>query len=487
MWWTENWDSLVYSLVLLSYLISILVVIGVMVLENRSPLKSLSWILVLLLLPLLGAVLYFFFGQNLRKQKIISRKGLKNHDYIREVADLQTKDLSQFYGLNDEILEEKKRIIQLQLNNSHSVMTAGNKVQLLNNGGDKFKVLFEELEKARHFIHLQYYIIEKDEVGKRLMDLLVRKAQEGVEVRVIMDDVGSWEFKRKDLQELRASGLEIYSFLTVRFPTFTSKLNYRNHRKIVVIDGLVGFLGGINVADRYIHGDPKYGIWRDTHLKVEGDAVNSLQTIFSIDWYFVSQQELSDEKYFPAKEPLGNKMVQISSSGPDTDWPGIMMGFFKIITTAKKYVYIASPYFMPSESILMALKTAAMGGVDVRIIIPEKSDAYITKLSSMSYLKEMMLAGVKFYFYKKGFIHCKLMVSDDMIASVGSANMDFRSFEQNFEVTAFVYDKDFALEVKESFMGDFVDSNEVVLSEWLKRPVRQKVKESLARLLSPLL
>ncbi len=487
MWWTENYSIVIYTFVILSYVTSIFVIIGVMILENRSPLKSLSWILVLLLLPLLGIILYIFFGQNLRKKKIIRRKGLKNHEYLRSVANEQTKDLSQFYGLSNTILKEKEGIIQLQLNNSNSVMTAGNKVTLLNNGGEKFEALFDELEKAKHFIHLQYYIIEKDEIGNRLKDLLIKKAKEGVVVRVIVDDVGSWELKRKDFVGLRNAGIEIYPFLTVRFPTFTSKLNYRNHRKIVIIDGLVGFVGGINVADRYIHGNPEYGIWRDAHLKVEGDAVNSLQTIFSIDWYFVSQEELADKKYYPAKEPIGNKLVQITPSGPDTDWPSIMMGFFKIITTAKDYVYIASPYFMPSESVLMALKTAAMGGVDVRIVIPEKSDAYITKLSSMSYIKEMMLTGVKFYFYQKGFIHSKVMVSDDMVASVGSANMDFRSFEQNFEVTAFVYDKEFAIEVKNSFMEDFEDSSLVNLTEWRKRPLNQKTKESLARLLSPLL
>ena len=487
MWWTENWDTFIYTLLISSYIISILVVIGVMILENRSPLKSLSWILVLLLLPLLGVVLYVFFGQNLRKQKIIRRKGLKNHEYLQSLAKAQTKDLSKFYGLNEEILKEKERIIQLQLQNSNSVLTAGNKVELYNEGKTKFEELFKEIRKAKRFIHLQYYIIDKDEVGNELRDILVEKAREGVEVRVIIDDVGSWEVKRKDFETIRQSGIEIYSFLEVRFPWFTSKLNYRNHRKIVVIDGLVGFIGGVNVADRYIHGNPLYGIWRDSHLKIEGDAVNSLQTIFSIDWYFVSEVELADKKYYPAKESVGDKLVQITPSGPDTDWPGIMMGFFKMITTSKKYIYIASPYFMPNESVLMALKTAAMGGVDVRIIIPEKSDAYITKLSSMSYLKEMMLAGVKFYFYQKGFIHCKVMVSDDMVASVGSANMDFRSFEQNFEVTAFVYDKEFAEEVKQSFIDDLADSNRVILSEWRKRPLKQKAKESLARLLSPLL
>ncbi|WP_066630046.1 cardiolipin synthase [Labilibacter marinus] len=487
MWWNENWDSLVYTFLITSYIISIFVVIGVMILENRSPLKSLSWILVLLLLPILGGVLYLFFGQNLRKEKIIRRKGLKNHEYLQNLANSQTKKLAELHGEHGDIVEEKKRIIQLQLNNSHSVITSGNKLELYNDSKTKFDSLFEELRKAKHFIHLQYYIIEKDEVGMKLRDILVQKAKEGVEVRVIVDDVGSWNIKKKDFENLRKQGVHIYPFLKVMFPAFTSKLNYRNHRKIVVIDGLVGFVGGVNVADRYIHGSPEYGIWRDTHLKIEGDAVNNLQTIFSIDWYFVSQVELADKKYYPSKDALGDKIVQVSSSGPDTDWPGIMMGFFKLITTAKKYVYIASPYFMPNESVLMALKTAAMGGVDVRIIIPEKSDAYITKLSSMSYLKEMMQTGVKFYFYQKGFIHSKVIVSDDMIASVGSANMDFRSFEQNFEVTAFVYDKEFAIQVKESFIEDFADSRRVILSEWRKRPLKQKAKESLARLLSPLL
>ncbi len=487
MWYTDNLSSIIYTVVALTYMVSILVIVGIMILENRNPLKSLSWILVLLLLPIIGIALYVFFGQNMRKQKIINRKGLENHDYLLSVAHDQTKDLSQFYGLNNELLKEKERIIQLLLFNSNAVLTAGNKVKLLNSGREKFDVMFEDLRQAKKFIHLQYYIIEKDEIGKQLIEILVQKAREGVEVRIIVDDVGSWEFKEKDFKKLRAEGIEIYSFLTVRFPTFTSKLNYRNHRKIVVVDGQIGYLGGMNVADRYIHGNVGYGIWRDTHLKIEGDAVNTMQTIFSIDWYFVSRVELLNQKYYPSREPIGDKMVQISSSGPDTDWPGIMMGFFKMITTAKKYVYIASPYFMPNDSISMALKTAAMSGVDVRIIIPDKSDATVSRLSSLSFLKEMMLADVKIYFYQKGFIHSKVLVSDDMVGSVGSANMDFRSFDQNFEATAFVYNTEFAVELKAQFMQDFADSKQLNLDDWKKRPLAQKVKESLARLLSPLL
>ncbi len=482
MWWTIS-----YSIFKILYLLTILVVIGVMILENRSPVKSLSWILVLLLLPGLGIIFYIFFGQNRRKEKIINRKGLKNHTYMIEVAHSQTHDLRKEGWITSAKIAEKEQLIQLQLANSNSLVTMGNKVKLLNNGSAKFDSLLDDLLKAEKFIHLQYYIFANDEIGKTIKNILIEKAQAGVEVRMIVDDVGSWELKKSFFRELRSYGIEIYSFLEVRFPVFTSKVNYRNHRKIVVIDGYIGYLGGINVADRYIHGDPSFGIWRDTHIKIEGDAVNSLQYIFSLDWYFVSRIELAYLKYFPTKETVDNKLVQISASGPDTDWPSIMMAFFNIFTTAKKYVYIATPYFMPDESVLMALKTAAMGGVDVRIIIPEKSDAYITKLSSMSYIRELMETGVKFYFYQKGFIHSKVIVSDDIISSIGSANMDFRSFEQNFEVMAFIYNEEFALEVKESFIEDFADSKRIILSEWRKRPIRQKAKESLARLLSPLM
>jgi cardiolipin synthase len=487
MWWSENLSSLIYVVLISAYAISVLMVVGVMILENRSPLKSLSWILVLLLMPGIGIVLYIFFGQNLRKEKIIRRKGIKSHDYMSSVAHAQTRQFRERDWFTDEILREKGQIIHLQLNNSNSVVTTGNKVTLLNNGKDKFKELIEELNKAKSFIHLQYYIFAIDTIGNTIKEILLRKAKEGVEVRMIVDDVGCWELKNDYYNELREAGIEIYPFLKVRFPLFTSKINYRNHRKIVVIDGYVGFVGGINVADRYIDGDPSYGIWRDTHIKVEGDAVNSLQYIFSLDWYFVSQVELAFKKYFPVKEAKGKIPVQVCPSGPDTDWPGIMMGFFKIITSAKKYIYVATPYFMPNESILMALKTAAMSGVDVRIIIPEKSDAYITKLSTLSYLREMMEAGVKIYFYQKGFIHSKVIVSDDMVSSIGSANMDFRSFEQNFEVTAFVYDRDFSKQVKQTFMEDFSNSKRLLIKEWKKRPIRQKARESFARLLSPLL
>ncbi len=478
----------ILPLILAGYAISILVVVIMIVLENRSPLKTISWVLVLLLLPGLGFIFYIFFGQNFRKEKIIARKGLRNHHRLNYLAHSQITQLADGQYGEDDIAREPTGIVRLLLNNSSSVITSGNEVTFLHNGTEKFKALINELKKAKHFIHLEYYIFAEDNIGNQVKEILKEKAQRGIEVRLIVDDVGSWELKRSFFDEMREAGIEVYSFLEVHFPLLTSKVNYRNHRKIVVIDGQVGFIGGYNIADRYKDGDmSSYGIWRDTHIMVKGDAVNSLQSIFLIDWYFVSQTELSDTKYFPQSTPVSNKVMQIVASGPDSDWPAIMMGIFQAIVSAKDYVYIATPYFMPSESVLLALKTAALSGVDVRIIIPEKSDAFITLLCSRSYIREMLEAGVQIYFYQKGFLHSKTLVTDDRISIVGSANMDFRSFEQNFEATAFIYDKETGREMKQTFLQDQADSEIILLPEWIDRPHIEKVKESFARLFSPLL
>ncbi len=469
-------------------LVTIIGIIVVMLLENRDPIKSLSWILVLVFLPILGIFLYGFFGRNLRKQKIIKRKGLKNYEILEKVVKIYQKELTNKDLVIDDAIKEKQSIINLQLNNSSSIIHEGNDLKLLVDGKNKFDELKQDLRNAKHFIHIQYYIFEDDNIGNEIKNILMEKANEGLEVRMLIDDVGSWSLSKKFMKSMRDAGVEVYSFMQVLFPTLTGKVNYRNHRKIVVIDGTIGYLGGINVADKYIDGMPNIGVWRDTHLKIIGNAVNSLQFSFLSDWYFVTQQEISDPKYFPISEQAkGDKLVQITTSGPDTDWKGIMQGILKIISIAKDYVYLATPYLMPTESILTALKVAAISGVDVRIIIPEKSDVTITSWASNSYLEELMKSGVKIYFYQKGFIHSKVIVSDDIISSVGSTNIDFRSFEQNFEVTAFVYDKDFSLEIKDLFRKDFEDSKLLNIEEWEQRPLSQKVKESVSRLSSPLM
>jgi cardiolipin synthase len=483
----EHLPSYITPFVIIAYLVTALVMIGMIVLENRSPLKALAWIMVLLLLPGVGIVFYVFFGQNLRKEKIIARKGLKNHEYLLTLANSQISKLSEGSLLENTVAFSKRKLISLLLNSSSSLITIGNKVTILQNGQATFDAIVEAIKDAKHFIHLVYYIFEEDTIGNQIKELLIQKAKEGVEVRLIVDDVGSWELKNKFFETMAAAGIEAESFLKVRFPWLTSKVNYRNHRKIIVVDGQVGFMGGINIADRYLNGSDDFGIWRDTHMMVEGDAVNSLQTIFLIDWYFVKQKELADPKYFPSKQPAGEKIVQIATSGPDSDWASIMMGIFESIASARRYIYIATPYFMPSESVLLAIKTAALGGVDVRLLLPQKSDAIITLMSTRSYIKELLESGVRIYFYQKGFLHCKTFVSDDVLTSVGSANMDFRSFEQNFEVTAFVYDEEISLQAKQTFLDDLADSTEIDMDTWVLRPMWEKTKESVARLLSPLL
>ncbi len=480
--------SNLWPLLIVAYAISILVVVILIVLENRSPLKTISWALVLLLLPGLGFLLYIFFGQNFRKEKIIARKGLQNHDKLSYLAHAQVTKLSEGRLFEETAVKKAPNLVRLLLNNSSAVVTIGNRLKLYHNGDAKFTALIRELRKARHFIHMEYYIFEEDKIGNEIKSILKEKAAEGVAVRLIVDDVGSWELKQSFFDEMWAAGIEAYSFLQVRFPLLTSKVNYRNHRKIVVIDGLTGFLGGINIADRYRDGSASsYGIWRDTHMMIRGDAINSLQSVFLTDWYFVSQTELTDPRYFPSHKPLGDQVIQIVSSGPDSDWAGIMMGIFKAIVSATDYVYIETPYFMPSESVLLALKIAALGGVDVRILIPEKSDAVIPHLCSKSYIREMLEAGVQFYFYRKGFLHSKTIVVDDVLSIIGSANMDFRSFEQNFETTAFIYDARTATDMRKTFLQDQGHSNIILLPEWLDRPHYEKAKESFARLFSPLL
>jgi cardiolipin synthase len=473
--------------IVVTYFAGIIYAVVSTVLENRNPLKTISWIIVLVLLPLIGFIIFMFFGQNLRKEKIIARKGLKNHDNISSVALEQVNTLSEVKKLQDHLLEEKRQLITLLLNNSNAVVTAGNKVDILLNGSMTFDAIIAAIEGAQSFIHLDYYIFADDKIGRRIIEILKRKVKEDVEVRMIVDDVGSWELKTPFYKEMWSAGISIYSFLTVHFPKLTSKVNYRNHRKIVVVDGKIGFIGGLNIADRYISGNEEIGVWRDTHLRIEGDAVNSLQTVFSIDWYFVSNKELNDKKYFPKKEPLDDKVVQIVTSGPDYDYPSIMMGIIQAITSAKKSVCIATPYLIPTESVLLALKTAALAGIEIKIILPQKSDSRTTLLSTRSYIRELLETGVKFYFYRKGFMHSKILIIDDFVSIVGSANMDFRSFEQNFEISAFIYDKKTAKELNKIFENDLSNSKTVILEEWNNRPRIEKAKESFARLISPLM
>lgn len=470
-------------------LVVVLIIITIIVLlvQRRDPIKTIAWIAVFILIPFAGLILFFFFGRSYRRKKLFFRKELSDFRQIEKYVSWQNKHLIHNIFQNDEDLVGKAGIVKLLFNNSKAQLTMHNEVQILINGNETFPAIFDAIEQAKHHIHIEYYIFEEGILGNKLKDLLIKKAREGIEVRMIYDDVGSWGLSKKYLNDLKAAGVEVCAFLPVRFPRLAQRLNYRNHRKIVIVDGEIGFIGGLNIADRYLFGKPDFGIWRDTHLKIIGNAVNSLQLVFLTDWHFATDILISDNIYFPDIKIKKRCMVQIVTSGPDSDWNSIMQAYFYLISTAKKYIYISSPYFIPNESILTAIKTVSLSGVDVRIILPDKSDSKLTYYSSLSYLPELLEANVSIYSYKKGFTHSKVLIVDDIVSSVGTANMDLRSFDQNFEVNALVYNKDVALRLKEMYIEDIKHCDKVILEEYLAKPFVNHLAQGIARIFSPLL
>lgn len=462
----------------LLYFLIIVGTICVVVLDNRNPVKTMAWVLVLFFLPVVGLVFYFFFGRSTRKEKLISRKGFTRL-IKRPMAEYQAQKAFEFP-------QEQHRLMHFFRNVNNALPFEGNRTEVYTDGYSMLLSLMKEISKAKHHIHLEFYIFEDDPVGRLVRDLLMDKAKEGVEIRLLYDDVGCWKVPHLFYDEMRGAGIEARSFLKVRFPQFTSKVNYRNHRKIVVIDGQVAFTGGMNIAERYMKGFP-WGVWRDTHIKIEGKAVYGLQTAFLTDWYVVDRTLITSSRYFPEIENRGEALMQIVTSDPVGEWRDIMQGLMIAISACRNYFYIQTPYLLPTEPILTALKTAALAGVDVRIMIPERTDAWLIHLASLSYLDDMMRAGIKIYFYRKGFLHSKLMVSDDMLSTVGTTNMDFRSFEHNFEVNAFMYDARSAMALKAIFLKDQKDAVLLQRKQWIKRPWYQKGQESIVRLLAPLL
>lgn len=469
------------------YTIAVIFVIILVVTDDKSPTRTLSWVMVLIFIPVLGIVLYIFFGQNFRKQKIFSRKGLEDFRQIEKLSFEQLKSLNSPEILQYKAAFKKLHIMKLLLNNSKSIISQNNCVEILNNGSEKFPALIAALSAATHHIHLEYYIFENDNIGNQIIDILVEKSLQGIEVRLIVDHVGSWHLKKMHLKRLKASGARVEVFMPVAFPFLTSKINYRNHRKIAVVDGKVGFVGGINVADKYIFGTKKLGSWRDTHLKLTGDAVHSLQTVFLTDWFFLTRKLPQGNVYFPESKNCDNAIVQIVASGPDSRWAGIMQTYFLMIATARKSIYITTPYLLPNSSILTALKTAALSGVDVRVIIPRKTDSRIVYYASLSYVKGLISAGIKVYFYNHGFIHSKLILIDGILSSVGTANLDYRSFSLNFEVNALIYNESTTSELTRHFLNDLHHSTLITTEYWDNRKRLKKLKSNIARLFAPLL
>lgn len=462
----------------LVYLAVILFTIVIVLLDNRNPVKTMAWILVLVFLPVVGLAFYFFFGRNTRKERLISKKGFSRLSK-RPMAEYQAQEaLGDFTGRN--------QLIPFFHRVSNALPFEGNDVQVFTDGYSMYQELFRRIAKAKHHIHLEFYIFENDAVGRLLRDLLIDKAREGVSVRLLYDDVGCWDVNPMFYDEMLCEGIEVRSFLKVRFPQFTSKVNYRNHRKLAIIDGKVGFIGGMNIALRYLKGVP-WGVWRDTHICLKGKAVYGIQTAFLTDWFAVDRTLLTSAQYFPKMDTVGTSVAQIVTSDPVGEWHDIMLGLVKAISCAQRYIYVETPYFLPTEQVMAAFQTAALSGVDVRLMIPKKADAFITHKGTMSYLDELMKSGVKVYFYRAGFLHSKLWVADDEWASVGSTNLDFRSFEHNFEANAFFYDEKTVCTMKEIFLEDMRKCMTLSQKIWDKRSFKNKIVESVVRLLAPLL
>ena len=462
----------------LVYLAVILFTIVIVLLDNRNPVKTMAWVLVLVFLPVVGLAFYFFFGRNTRKERLISKKGFSRLSK-RPMAEYQAQEaLGDFTGRN--------QLIPFFHRVSNALPFEGNDVQVFTDGYSMYQELFRRIAKAKHHIHLEFYIFENDAVGRLLRDLLIDKAREGVSVRLLYDDVGCWDVNPMFYDEMLCEGIEVRSFLKVRFPQFTSKVNYRNHRKLAIIDGKVGFIGGMNIALRYLKGVP-WGVWRDTHICLKGKAVYGIQTAFLTDWFAVDRTLLTSAQYFPKMNSVGTSVAQIVTSDPVGEWHDIMLGLVKAISCAQRYIYVETPYFLPTEQVMAAFQTAALSGVDVRLMIPKKADAFITHKGTMSYLDELMKSGVKVYFYRAGFLHSKLWVADDEWASVGSTNLDFRSFEHNFEANAFFYDEKTVCTLKEIFLEDMKKCMTLSQKIWDKRSFKNKIVESVVRLLAPLL
>lgn len=468
-------------LVILLYLYTLITTISVLLLENRNPVKSISWVLVLLFLPVLGMFLYLIFGQDYRKKKIIFRKSIRSTE-SRPVAPFDIEKLDKTF-----IGENHLNLVKLLYKNCEAAGYSDNKIEVYSNGESTFNAIFESIQKATDHIHIEFFIFDDDLISNQLREILIKKAKEGVRIRMIYDYWGSLKLSRNYLKSLREAGVYVQPFLPFRWKiSRTNRINYRNHRKVVIVDGKIGFTGGLNVADRYVYGN-KLGNWRDTFIKLEGPAVHGLQLLFQTDWYFVDRKLFEGNEYFPEPKRFNQNLIQIVSSGADSDWPTIMQGIASAFMSASKYIYIQSPYFMPTDEITSCIQIAALSGVDVRLMIPTRSDSRFSDAGTSSFLGKMLEAGVRVFRYREGFLHSKAIVIDDFISIVGSTNMDERSFGQNFEANAFIYDTSTAHQLRKLFLKDAENCREITIDDWNNRTRSQKLKESFARLFSPLM
>ncbi|HZG77148.1 MAG TPA: cardiolipin synthase [Paenibacillus sp.] len=461
----------------------------VLIAEFRRPSKAIAWLSISFLLPIVGFVVYYFIAREYRQRTMVKRRERETAEEARRHRlPPSVKGIERLTDFPNPALHAEKRLFGLLRSFPDATITTRNDTTVLASAQETYRVMLEDIERATDHIHMLYYIWNDDVYGRRFHDLLIRKALEGVEVRVIYDGIGAYSTPKGFWNGLRQAGGHVHCFLPAVIALFDKRLNYRNHRKITVVDGLVGYVGGINIGDEYTGKDKKLGYWRDTSVRLMGDSVYELQRVFLRDWQFVCGERLDyGAKYFPKHPVTARDTVQIVPSGPDSNWNTILEMYFGAICTAKERIYVTTPYLIPDRSLLMALKTAALAGIDVRIIIPGVADSKVTLWASMSFVEELLQTGVRVYRYRKGFMHAKTIVVDSHFASTGTANMDLRSFFDNFEINAAFFDERIVSRFASDLLIDISESEEIKLESFARRGNLQVGKEALGRLLSPLL
>lgn len=475
----------------ISYILLIVVFSLHVIYNYKDTGKAFAYLLLIIFLPIAGMIVYLLLGLNRRKHKMYNKKLIADQHMQERVESFTRKANENIFEKRAEDLGNQTQVARFLSRDSYSPLTPYNKVEVINNGENLFPEIIKCLKAAKKNIHIEYYIIEDGKIFHEIMQVLFAKAKEGVEVRVIFDDFGSKDIRKAYKKQLRKKGVEIYPFLKIYFIALANRINYRNHRKIIVIDGLTAFTGGINISDRYFNHKNTKKYWRDTHLKIQGYAAYSMQNIFLADWNFCSDQQIGPSKqYFPEMPDAfkhQDTIVQIAASGPDSAYPTIMYSIIAAVSAAKHEILITTPYFIPSVSLLNALRISALSGVKIKILVPYKSDSKIVNTASESFFDEILEYGIEIYQYKKGFVHSKVMVCDRELAIVGTANMDIRSFDLNFEINALVYDKNVAEQLASDFSADLEDASLIDPLEWEKRNFVKKVLEKTFRLASSLM
>lgn len=468
-----------YTVLIIVYGITIISSIVVVLSENRNPIKSLAWVTVLIFLPVAGLVFYLFFGRNPKSRHRLSRHNKRKLLHKVAMRTIQPDSIP--------VADEMHRLARLANAVSDTRLTIGNNIDVFTSGEEKFAALKSDLSNAKSFILLQYYIFTDDTIGHEIADILMEKARQGVGVKVIYDHVGSFSSPSGFFRRMRAAGVDAQPFLRVTFPQLANRINWRNHRKIVVIDGSVGYIGGMNIADRYVLAEQGQPPWRDTHFRIRGAAVGALLYSFASDWSYMGRPLPQAERDFSPIDIDNNTAIQLVTSGPDSKWPSIALTYQKAISIARRNIFLQTPYFLPTDALLKELQSAALSNVDVRIMMPRRSDSRLLNLASYSYITECLKAGIKVFFYEEGMIHSKVMIIDEELTIGGSTNFDFRSFEHNFEASLMVYDPHFNARMRDIFFNDLRHCSKLTFARWRKRPIIQRALESIVRLFAPIL